>query len=77
MLDRLCGLLQKEDCTLASWIAKQLALIVDPKDDTLSPKNFAVIKVSPSSSLLLLHWALADFFGCLFSSYLYSALLIT
>ncbi|PLW12852.1 hypothetical protein PCASD_19948 [Puccinia coronata f. sp. avenae] len=44
MLDRLCGLLQKGDCTLASWIAKQLALIVDPKDDTLSPKNFAVIK---------------------------------
>jgi len=44
MLDRICGLLKKEDSVLGSWIAKRLALIVDPKDDTLSTKNFAVIK---------------------------------
>ncbi|POV99300.1 hypothetical protein PSHT_13600 [Puccinia striiformis] len=43
MLDRICGLL-KEDVPLGGWIAQRLAVVVDQKDETLSPKNFAVIK---------------------------------
>ncbi|KAH9472703.1 hypothetical protein Pst134EA_003310 [Puccinia striiformis f. sp. tritici] len=43
MLDRICGLL-KEDVQLGGWIAQRLAVVVDQKDETLSPKNFAVIK---------------------------------
>jgi hypothetical protein len=51
MLDRIGGLL-KEDGELKGWIAKRLAVVVDQKDETISPKNFAVIKVEhwPSSS---------------------------
>ncbi|KAA1102014.1 hypothetical protein PGT21_035075 [Puccinia graminis f. sp. tritici] len=43
MLDRICGLL-KEDGELKGWIAKRLAVVVDHKDETISPKNFTVIK---------------------------------
>ncbi|WAQ85506.1 hypothetical protein PtA15_6A134 [Puccinia triticina] len=43
MLDRLCGLL-KEDNDLGCWIAKRLTIVVDQKDETISPKNFSVIK---------------------------------
>ncbi|KAI9620626.1 hypothetical protein KEM48_008165 [Puccinia striiformis f. sp. tritici PST-130] len=34
----------KEDVQLGGWIAQRLAVVVDQKDETLSPKNFAVIK---------------------------------
>ncbi|EFP85645.2 uncharacterized protein PGTG_10974 [Puccinia graminis f. sp. tritici CRL 75-36-700-3] len=54
MLDRICGLL-KEVGELKGWIAKRLAVVVDHKDETISPKNFAVIKVehSPPSSTVV------------------------